>query len=78
MQKVVIDGEVILHSTIDGDSVLSSAIDGTPNHWTGGGVTVIPLEVTENGTYTAPHGKAYTPVSVNVFDNLPWAGGMSF
>ena len=25
-----------------------------------------PLSVTENGTYTAPRGKAYTPVSVNV------------
>ena len=33
---------------------------------TGGGVTVEALSVTENGTYTAPTGKAYSPVTVNV------------
>lgn len=32
----------------------------------GGGVTVEPLSVTENNTYTAPSGKAYSPVVVNV------------
>ena len=32
----------------------------------GGGVTVEPLSVTENGTYTAPSGKAYSPVMVEV------------
>lgn len=32
----------------------------------GGGVTVEPLSVTENGTYTAPSGKAYSPVTVAV------------
>lgn len=32
----------------------------------GGGVTVEPLTVTENGVYTAPSGKAYSPVSVEV------------
>ena len=32
----------------------------------GGGVTVESLSVTSNGTYTAPTGKAYSPVSVNV------------
>lgn len=31
-----------------------------------GGVEVEPLQVTENGEYTAPDGKAYSPVSVNV------------
>lgn len=31
-----------------------------------GGVTVEPLTVTENNTYTAPAGKAYSPVTVNV------------
>ena len=31
-----------------------------------GDVTVESLSVTENGTYTAPSGKAYSPVSVNV------------
>lgn len=32
----------------------------------GGGITVEPITVTENGTYTAPDGKAYTPLAVNV------------
>lgn len=32
----------------------------------GGGVTVEPLSVTENGTYTAPSGKAYSPVTIAV------------
>ena len=32
----------------------------------GGDITTQPLSVTENGTYTAPSGKAYTPVNVNV------------
>lgn len=32
----------------------------------GGGITVEPLTVTENDTYTAPEGKAYSPVTVNV------------
>lgn len=31
-----------------------------------GDITVEPLSVTENGTYTAPSGKAYSPVNVNV------------
>lgn len=29
-------------------------------------LTTEPLNVTENGTYTAPKGKAYTPITVNV------------
>lgn len=32
----------------------------------GGGVTVTSLSVTENGTYTAPSGTAYSPVTVDV------------
>lgn len=32
----------------------------------GGDVTVESLSATENGTYTAPKGKAYSPVAVNV------------
>lgn len=32
----------------------------------GSAITVEPLTVTENDTYTAPDGKAYTPVTVNV------------
>ena len=33
---------------------------------TGSSTTIVPLEVTENGTYTAPTGTAYSPVTVNV------------
>ena len=36
-----------------------------------GDVTVEELTVTENGTYTAPEGKAYSPVSVTVAGCLP-------
>ena len=32
----------------------------------GGSITVESLSVTQNGTYTAPTGKAYSPVTVNV------------
>lgn len=32
----------------------------------GHGITVEPLSVTENGTYTAPTGKAYSPVEVTI------------
>lgn len=32
----------------------------------GGVVEPIPLTITENGTYTAPTGQAYTPVVANV------------
>lgn len=40
-------------------SAISSISSGTPT-------TITPLEVTENGTYTAPTGTAYSPVTVNV------------
>ena len=33
---------------------------------TSGDITVRPLSIVENGTYTAPSGTAYTPVTVNV------------
>ena len=37
----------------------------------GGGVTVEPLSVTENGTYTAPSGKAYSPVTAKIRQGIP-------
>lgn len=40
-------------------SAISSISTGTPT-------TITSLEVTENGTYTAPTGTAYSPVTVNV------------
>lgn len=43
-------------------------LDPMGNLINGGGsdITVEPLSVTENGIYTAPSGKAYSPVTVNV------------
>ena len=41
-------------------------VDAIEDIETGGGVTVSPLSVTANGTYTAPSGEAYSPVTVNV------------
>ena len=40
----------------------------------GGDVTVVALSVTDNGTFTAPTGKAYSPVTVSI----PSASGVSF
>lgn len=40
---------------------------------TGSSTTITPLNVTENGTYTAPTGTAYSPVTVNVS-----GGGITF
>lgn len=37
----------------------------------GGTVTVLPLSVTQNGTYTATLGTAYSPVTVNVSGQSP-------
>lgn len=42
---------------------MAAAIEAIP---TGGDVDVEALSVTANGTYTAPTGKAYSPVTVNV------------
>lgn len=46
-----------------------------------GDITVRALTVTENGTYTAPSGSAYSPVTVNVSggdSSIPAANGQSF
>lgn len=53
---------------------LQAAIDA------GGGssVTVEPLEVTQNGTTTAPEGTAYSPVTVNVPPSLPLVATIVF
>ena len=42
------------------------AADGTALTGTMTSTTVTPLSVTQNGTYTAPTGTAYSPVTVNV------------
>lgn len=46
---------------------MAAAIADIP---TGGDVDVEALSVTQNGTYTAPTGKAYSPVTVNVQPTL--------
>ena len=44
--------------------------DGTIDENIGGGggsgITVEPITITQNGTTTAPSGKAYSPITVNV------------
>lgn len=54
-------------------SEMPAAISAIPS---GGDVTVEPLTTDTNGTFTAPEGKAYSPVEVKV-DNVwpkPWKG----
>lgn len=52
-----------------------SYLMGSKNGGGGGGVTVEPLSVAENGTYTAPSGKAYSPVTV--FNSLEYITQMT-
>lgn len=59
--------EITPSSGKDGMKKATITLENVPN----GGVTVEPLSVTANGTYTAPAGKAYSPVTVNV----PSSGG---
>lgn len=58
------------------DSIRAIALGKAAGGSGGGGgqsITVEALSVTENGTYTAPGGKAYSPITVNV----PQGGGGS-
>lgn len=48
------------------NSIRALAIAKATAGGSGGGVTVEALTATENKTYTAPSGKAYSPVTVNV------------
>ena len=49
-----------------GDSTDDDCVTSVTGTYTGGSVTVNPLSVTTNGTYTAPTGPAYSPVTVSV------------
>ena len=50
-----------------GDSTDDDCVTSVTGTYEGGGnISVESLSVTQNGTYTAPTGKAYSPVSVNV------------
>ena len=59
---------------IELDTGVEYRFDGGNTEWLaqpsggggGGGVTVVSLSVTSNGTYSAPSGKAYDPVEVDV------------
>ena len=45
-----------------------------------GHTTILPLTITENGTYTAPMGTAYSPVVVETesASDIPWASEGSY
>ena len=57
--RVVIDGDMGLTSTIDGEGSAVIRLEQNP--------VIEPLEVAENGTYSVPDGvDGYSPVMVNV------------
>ena len=49
-----------------GDASDDDCVTSVTGTYTGGSTTITPLSVTTNGTYTAPTGTAYSPVTVNV------------
>lgn len=51
-----------LYGELTNPATLSATLSSIINQ----GVDVVPKDITENGTYTAPSGKAYSPVNVNV------------
>ncbi len=59
--------EKLIRAKADLDSVYNAGVEKGKSEATEG-VTVEPLEVAANGTYTAPNGVAYSPVKVNVPD----------
>lgn len=64
-QTIKGDSNLVAENIVSGKTIFGVAGSAT----TGGGgsdVTVEALTVTQNGTYTAPSGKAYSPVTVNV------------
>lgn len=61
--KVNWSGHEYVNATWDGDSHPNIELTYTV---VSGEIEVTPLSVTENGTYTAPDGTAYSPVTVNV------------
>lgn len=56
-----------LKCTLTGQATLSAKLGQIEVE----GLSAEPLNVTENGTYTAPYGKAYTPVTVDVEGLVP-------
>ena len=68
-----VNAEATVGRGISASAVLVSAREVTGVTARGKVVQRVPLIVTENGTYNAPVGTAYTPVVANVADSLPWA-----
>lgn len=64
--EAVVVRQLTAEATIVGNRVASA-------EFVRGSVRRVPLTITENGTYTAPVGQAYSPVVANVADSLPWA-----
>ena len=48
------------------DKTFAEATSGGGGGGGGSGITVEPITITQNGTTTAPSGKAYSPITVNV------------
>ena len=76
--RIATSGRAVYIKTVDGTStgeIHAQNFSDAPfrNKAKGGGqsITVEPLTVTDNGVYTAPTGKAYSPVSVDVQEE-PW------
>lgn len=58
------DIEIALDSSINKNDIEITTVGS-------GSITVNPLSITQNGTYTAPTGTAYSPVTVNVQGSSP-------
>ena len=48
------------------NKTFEQATSGSGGGGSGSGITVEPITITQNGTTTAPSGKAYSPITVNV------------
>ena len=66
MEQVTVSGDANLVAENIKKDVEIFGVTGSYEGGGGGGATVEALSVTANGTYTAPTGKAYSPVTVNV------------
>ena len=66
------EGDVIITDSTYGGGYVWQDQDGYVHlSDDGSALSIEPLSVTQNGTYTAPTGKAYTPVTVNVSGGGP-------
>lgn len=64
----IVDGTFSLDEELaEQDILISQIVTALQGKTAGGAAVVQPLEITENGTYTAPHGvDGYSPVTVHV------------